>query len=425
MGKFSLPSFNWTGHVKRNFILNVWDGAIFAFAMNFVALNTVIPVYVKKIGGTNLAVGLIPVVWIIGFHFPQIFTANYVRRQASKKRIVMFTAMMQRLPWLILSLLSFLIIYKVDTNLGLLIFFGGFLLASLGGGMNLPAWFDLLTKITPTHIRGRLFAFRVTLGAVMGIFAGYAAKLILDNVKYPANFSLLFGAAFLIMMISYLFLVLLKEEKINTAAKPIHWKEFLKSLPNILKNEKNYRNYLIADVLMILAGMANAFYTVYAFEKFNLTSGYAGDFTIVMMAATVFTSLVFGLLADKYGHRINLFFGALFTVAACILALITQTLFLYYSVFIFSAMTIALIQVSRITIIAELSPAEETSTYVSLTNVITVPFVLSGIFAGWLADIYGYVPVFVLAGFFALLSAYWFLFVMKEPRFHQTTNVSG
>lgn len=424
MGKFSLPSYNWTGNVKRNFILNVFDGAIFALAMNFAALNTVIPVYVKKIGGTNLAVGLIPVIWTIGFHLPQIFTANYVRQQQSKKKVVMVTAFVQRLPWFILALLSYLVIVNVDTFLGLVIFFAGFLFAAFGGGMNLPAWFDLLTKITPTHIRGRLFAFRVTLGAVMGIFAGYAAKQILDNVQYPANFSLLFGIAFVIMMISYVFLASLKEEKVNTAAKAIHWKEFLKGLPQILKKEKNYRNYLIADVLMILAGMANAFYTVYAFEKFNLTSGYAGDFTIVMMAATVFASLFFGFLADKYGHRINLFFGALFTAIACVLAIVTQTLFLYYSVFVFSAMTLALIQVSRITIIAELSPQEETSTYVSLTNVITVPFVLSGIFAGWLADLFGYIPVFVLAGFFAVLSAYWFLCIMKEPRFHQSTNLS-
>jgi MFS family permease len=222
------------------------------------------------------------------------------------------------------------------------------------------------------------------------------------------------------MMISYLFLVLLKEEKVNIAAKAIHWKEFLKGLPSILKKERNYRNYLIADVLMILAGMANAFYTVYAFEKFELTSGYAGNFTIVMMAGTVFASMFFGFLADKYGHRLNLFFGALFTAITCLLALVTQTLFVYYTVFIFSAMTLALIQVSRITIIAELAPSEETSTYVSLTNMITVPFVLSGVFAGWLADYYGYVPVFILAGTFALLSAFWFIFMMKEPRFNQS-----
>lgn len=424
MGKLSLPSFNWTGHVKRNFILNVWDGAIFVFAMNFVAVNTVIPIYVKKIGGTNLAVGLIPVIWIIGFHLPQIFTANYVRKQSDKKKVVMVTALIQRIPWLFLALLSFYVIHEVNAELGLVVFFAGFLFAALGGGMNLPAWFDLFTKIIPTHFRGRLFAFRVTLGAVMGIVAGYAVKQILDNIQYPANFSLLFGIAFFVTMVSYFFLAMIKEEKQNVAAKAIHWKEFLMRLPQILKSEANYRNYLIADVLMILAGMANAFYTVYAFDKFDLTSGYAGDFTIVMMVASVFSSLLFGFLADQYGHRINLFFGALFTAIACVLALVAQSLILYFSVFVFSAMTLALVQISRLMIVAELAPPEERSTYVSLTNVITVPFVLSGIFAGWLADVFGYTPVFVLSGFFAALSAYWFLFIMKEPRFHQTTNLS-
>lgn len=422
MGKFSLPSYNWSGFVKRNFILNVFDGAIFAFAMNFVALNTIIPVYVKKIGGTNLAVGLIPVIWAIGFHLPQILTANYVRKRSNKKKIMMVTALAQRLPWLLLTLLSYFVINKVNTQLGLFIFFGGLFIAAIGGGMNLPAWFDLLTKITPTHIRGRLFAYRVTLGAAMGIFAGYSAKQILDFVDYPFNFSFLFGIAFVVMMISYLFLSFLKEEKINVISKAIHWKEFLFELPQILKNQTNYRNFLIADILMVLAGIANAFYTVYAFEKFNLTSGYAGDFTIVMMIATIFASMVFGYLSDQFGHRLNLFFGAIFTLIASLLAIFTQSLFLYYSVFIFSAMTIALIQVSRITIIAELSPKEETSTYVALTHIITVPFVLSGILAGWVADYFGYLPVFIVSGLFASFSAFWFFNFVKEPRFLSTSS---
>ena len=302
MGKFSLPSYNWSGHVKRNFILNVWDGAIFAFAMNFVALNTVIPVYVKKIGGTNLAIGLIPVIWAIGFHFPQIFTANYIRKRTEKKKIMMITALAQRLPWLLLGLLSFFVVDKVSSSYSVLIFFIGFLIAAIGGGMNLPAWFDLLTKITPTHIRGRLFALRVTFGAVMGIFAGFVSKQSLDKIEYPLNFTLLFSIAFIIMMISYVCLSLLKEEKINSSAKAINWKEFLMSLPNILRKQENYRNFLIADILMVLAGMANAFYTVFAFEKFNLTSGYAGDFTIVMMGATIFASMLFGYLSDKIGR---------------------------------------------------------------------------------------------------------------------------
>ena len=43
-----------------------FGGAIFSLAMSFVSLQTVLPVFVKKIGGSNVAVGLIPVLWASG-----------------------------------------------------------------------------------------------------------------------------------------------------------------------------------------------------------------------------------------------------------------------------------------------------------------------------------------------------------------------
>ena len=72
--------------VKRNFFLNVFDGAVFSFAMSFVSLQTVFPVLVKKVSGSDFAIGLVPVIWAAGFNFPQIFIANYVRKIGFKKR---------------------------------------------------------------------------------------------------------------------------------------------------------------------------------------------------------------------------------------------------------------------------------------------------------------------------------------------------
>jgi hypothetical protein len=47
--------------VRRNFVLNVCDGAFFIFGLSFASRTSVLPLFVKRIGGDNLAVGLIPV----------------------------------------------------------------------------------------------------------------------------------------------------------------------------------------------------------------------------------------------------------------------------------------------------------------------------------------------------------------------------
>jgi MFS family permease len=397
--------------------MNVLDGSFYAFGLAFISQSAVLPVLVTEIGGSAIAVGLIPVVWTIGFNFPQIFIAHYASGIKSKKALVMKTAIVQRLPWLLLSLAAFYVFDEVGIAISLILFFIGFAMAAVGGAFNLPGWFDLISKVTPVNLRGRLFAFRVAIGGIFGIIAGAGVKIILDNFSYPNGYGILFLTGFLIMMISYLFVCLIKEELINEPKRSdIRYKDFLLSLPTIFKKEKNYRNFLISDAFIMIAQMAPAFFTVHAFYKFNLTPGYVGVITIVMMTATIIGSFAFGYLADHLGHRINLFFEAVFMLAACAISLIAGTVEVYYFVFVFAALASSLMQISRLTIVAEFCVEEERPTYIALTNLLTVPFTFSGILGGVVANKFGYEPVFVISGIFALLSAIWISAMMTEPR---------
>jgi hypothetical protein len=86
--------------------------------------------------------------------------ANYVRRLPYKKPLLLITALAQRLPWLLLGIFT-MVFYKPDYPLvpgsG---FFYFFILAAVCGSINLPGWFDLVAKVTPVRLRGRLFASR-------------------------------------------------------------------------------------------------------------------------------------------------------------------------------------------------------------------------------------------------------------------------
>lgn len=409
-------------NVKRNFFLNVFDGSIFSFAMSFVSLQTVLPVFVKKISGSDIAVGMIPVIWLVGFNFPQIFISNHVRKLGYKKPWLLKTALVQRIPWLVLAFLTYFFIENVESNAALIIIFLGLAFAAFGGSINLPGWFDLISKITPVQLRGRLFAYRSVLGAAMGIFGGWIVSLILDSVDYPKNFSSLFLIAFLVMMISYTFLILLKEEKPNHPQNLMTYKEFIKRLSSILKEEKNFRNFIIADSLMMLALMSNAFLAVNAIEKFSLSDAYAGYFTIIMMLSMVSGSLYFGYLADKKGHKLNLIWSSVFTLLACVTALASPSVEIYFICFAASALTISLTQVSRLTIIAEICMEDDRPTYISLTNLITAPFVLSGLLGGWIATSFGYNAVFIIAGVFAAFAFIWLNYKVIEPRNFQLIN---
>jgi MFS family permease len=403
-------------NVKKNFFLNVFDGSVYSFAMIFVSLQTVLPVFIKKISGSDIAVGLIPVIWSVGFNFPQILVSNHVRKLGFKKPWMLNTALVQRIPWLVLAFLSYFLVDSLDSSTALIIIFLGLAFAAFGGSINLPGWFDLISKITPVQLRGRLFAYRSVLGAAMGIFGGWVVSIVLDSISYPENFSFLFLIAFVVMMLSYTFLTFLKEEHPNHPQSNFTYKQFLRRLSIIIKEERNFRNFIVADSMMMLALMSNAFLAVNAIEKFNLPDAYAGYFTIIMMLSMTFGSLYFGYLADKKGHKLNLIWSSVFTLTACIAALISPIVEVYFICFAASALTITLTQVSRLTIIAEICREDDRPTYISLTNLVTAPFVLSGLFGGWIASAFGYNAVFIIAGLFAAMAFVWLNLKVEEPR---------
>jgi MFS family permease len=218
------------------------------------------------------------------------------------------------------------------------------------------------------------------------------------------------------MMISYIFLLFIKEESPNPPKEQFNYSQFFKRLSTIIKSEKNYRNFLVFDSLLMLANMSHAFFTVYAFEKFYLSDGYAGTFTIVMMISIIIGSIYFGYVADKLGHKRNLIYASGFTAFACAAALLSPFVELYFIVFIGSALNLTLLQVSRLTIIAEICIEEDRPTYIALSNLVTAPFVLSGIFGGLLVKHFGYHTLFIIAGLFALASLIWLVYMVQEPR---------
>jgi len=411
--------------IRYNFVANAADGALFSFAMSFVSLTTVIPLLVKRIGGSNIAIGMIPVFWTIGFNFPQISIANYAHRFPFKKTLMIRTALLQRIPWLLLSFCCFFCIGRMSVQDNLLLFFICFFMAAVGGSLNLPGWFDLIAKVTPTVLRGRLFAVRMTLGALLGILGGWYVKHILDSVSYPNNFGILFLIAFFIMMVSYIFLLAIREEEPNYPSRERHYIEFIKQLPVILKTEHNYRRFLIADASLTAALMADAFYMVHVVNKYSLSEGWAGRFTMVMMGSLIAGNFCFGFLADKFGHRVNLIIAAFSTVGACLTTLFALNVTFYAIVFVGAAFTIGLIQVSRLSMIAEVCGEKDRPTYIALTNMVTSPFILSGILGGWVADQFGYKIVFILAGLFALFSGLWMILLVDEPRTKKFSVASG
>jgi MFS family permease len=404
------------GVLRQNLTANIVDGSMYAFGISFVSLQTVIPVMVKHISGSDFAVGLVPVLWTAGFNFPQIFIANHAQRFPFKMRLFLQTAFVQRLPWILLALLSFFMLGRLSPTAGTVSFFFLFTLAAVTGSLCFPIWFDLIAKLTPVNLRGRLFAARNLLGGVLGVLGGLVVQRVLAEIAYPMSYGVLFSLACLFLFVSYWALTSLSEEDASAVTEEVHIFEYYRSLPRILKAHKNYRNFLISDALLLAATMAGAYYAVHAIQKFSLSDSSAGFFTVMIMCSTIIGNMFFGYFADHYGHKVNLVLAGASTALSCFVALLAPDQGWYIIVFVGMAFQIGLSGISRLSIVAELCTEEERPTYVALTNLVTSPFILFGLVAGGIASRFGYDAVFLIAGLLAVASALWMAFRVEEPR---------
>jgi len=389
---------------------------MYAFGIAFVSIQTVVPVMVKRISGSDFAVGLVLMLWTAGFNFPQIFIANHAQRFPYKMRLFLQTAFLQRVPWLLLALLSFFMLGGLSPTAGTISFFFLFTLAAVTGSLCFPIWFDVITKLTPVDLRGRLFAARNLLGGLLGIPAGLVVERVLTEIAYPLSYGVLYTLAFLLTMVSYWSLTKLKEEAASPVAEEVHTLEYYRSLPRILREQKNFRNFLVADALLLAATMAFAFYSVHAIRRFSLSDSSAGLFTVAVMCSVIIGNMFFGTIADRYGHKVNLVLSASSTALSCFMALVSPNPLLYLLVFVGMAFQIGLSGISRLSIVAELCSEAERPTYVALTNLVTSPSILFGLVAGAIAARFGYDAVFFIAGLLAVASALWMAFRVEEPR---------
>ncbi|MBP2672927.1 MAG: arabinose efflux permease family protein [candidate division NC10 bacterium] len=170
---------------RKNFIVNVFEGALFITTAGLSSVQTVLPALVSRLGGGKLAVGAVALIAYMGVFLPQVVAARYASARPWKKPWTIGFGLTHRVGALLLAI-GVWVLGSRDTHAALIFFFVIFAINQTILGITTPAWFELVAKLTPVHRRGRLFGFRNALGgagaflipatAPFGFFTVYALE---------------------------------------------------------------------------------------------------------------------------------------------------------------------------------------------------------------------------------------------------------
>ena len=346
---------------------------------------------------------------------PQLFTANAVERLARKKPVVInlgfFT---ERLPmWLIVGAAM---TAAASPPLALTLFFIGYAWHGLGAGIIATAWQDMLARIFPVNRRGRFFGSVMFIGAGLGAIGASLSAWLLKTYPFPQNFVYCFAIAATGITVSWAFLALTREPVQAVQTPRRENRQYLAELRPLLQQDHNFRRFLVARLLLALSGMGAGFLTVSAIQRWGISDSTVGWYTAATLLGQTFGNLLFGLLADRYGHKLTLELSGAAALLSFGLAWLAPTPEWFFAVFVLQGVSNGGILVSGIMVVLEFSPPQRRPTYAGLANTLTGVVSAAAPLLGTLMAGIDYGLLFAMSTVVALVGVVLMRYRVQEPR---------
>jgi MFS family permease len=404
-------NYNW------NFLVNVLDGANFWFGMSFFSSTIILPLFVSHFTNNPMIIGLIPFLGWGGVYLPQLFVANWVERAPRKKFFpVTLGFFLERLPIFLLVPMTYFLA-RSQPILTVVLFFVLYTWHNTGAGVIIVGWQDLIAKIIPVEKRGRFFGITNFIGNGTGILGALAVPFVLEKFDFPLGFVYSFTVTAVFIFLSWVSLSLTREPAVHSSKPPVSQLDYLRSLPDIMRKDRNFRMYLLSQIIYSLSGMATGFLVVYTVQTWNLPDAKASGFIVSMQIGLALANLFFGFLADRKGHKLSLEICWLLSALSLILAIMAPSPLWFFPVFFLRGAVSAGTFISGISIIYEFTDAENRPTYIGLANTIPgIAVTLAPMIGGWLAGVMGYPWMFILSAIIGVISLGLLRFSVYEPR---------
>jgi MFS family permease len=401
-------------NLKHNILVNLLDGGFFGFAIGFATFSTVIPLFVSSLTSSATLIGLVPAIHSVGWQFPQLFTARRVSQQARYKPMVVWMTTQERLPFLGLALVAWFS-PQLGIQTSLILTFVLLIWQGLGGGFTATAWQSMIGKIIPSETRGTFFGAQSAAANLLASLSAILAGLILQRLAGPLDFSLNFLLCFLAMVVSWFFLSLTREPS-RAPTEEMQQIDFWKDLRLILRQDSNFRWFLVVRMLSQLAVMGYAFYTVYVVKYLGMSDLSVGILTSVLLATQIIANPIMGLLGDRWSHRRVMVVGIAASVFSALLAWRAPSASWFYPVMILAGISSVAIWTIGMAMIQQFGKEVQRPSYIGLGNTLIAPFtILAPFLGGWLAEKMGYPSTFLASAIFGLITVGILQWLVHDP----------
>ncbi len=401
--------------IKVVYFAYIWHGFFLGITMSMLDLNTVFPALVSELTSSKVIFGLL---YAIMLGAPLVFNlifSHYLRAQQYKKKFLLLGIYMRAFAFLGMALSTLLFALK-SPFIAVLSFFVWVFLFSISAGFAGIAYTDVIGKVLQSKQRPKLYATKQLFGSIASFAGGILITRLFKpgNLAFPNNYALSLFIGFVGLALASIGFYHIKEPaSSNVPKKGQRLSAYIRDVPRVLKEDTQFRRFILLENLTSFSVMILPFYMIYAKETFNLDQSYIGQYLLFQLTGTVLSNFVWGFIAgrtdSRFVVRICIFLGASIPVIAIVMAQTNPNL--YSIVFFLIGFIITGRRIGFEPYLLDIAPDEHRTEYLGIRGTLNIFIVILPILGGFLISQFGYTPVFILVTIVMIFSG----LLAKQP----------
>jgi len=398
-----------TSNIKRTFFAFIWHGAFLALTAAMLDLNTVFPSLINALTESKIILAtMITILLGTPLIFNVIFS-HFLRRAKSKKKFLLIGIYLRGLSFLGMAI--FVYFYAKDTpSITILSLFFFLFIYSISAGFAGISYSDLIAKtITDSKIRNKLFTYKQFLSSISGFLGGLIVTYIFtQNMLFPINYTINLIIGFAGLFIASIGFFFMKEPETEAVADSDEsLKTFFKKIPKILKNDNEFRRFIIVENLSSFGIMIMPFYIVFAREVLFIQDKYIGIFLLIQISGKIISTILWGLIGKKWDSRtvvtICIVIGGFIPILAILLSIYLPSLF--GIVFFLLGFTISGRQIGFSPYLLDIAPKDKRVEYLGIRGSMNIFIVVLPLLGAIIIESFGFIPTFILVSIILLSTA--------------------
>lgn len=398
---------------RVNAIVMVIEGAMFVISTSFLDSSTVIAVFTNLKTGSNFVAGIAGALVFLCPLIGTILMGNLIDRLPHPGRVMTIAGILSRLTFVPLF---FTLVFHASNAVQVFALIAGYGLFYFGDGFVSLIWTDILARTQPVRRRMVIHSIARVFGGAAGFFVAlFIRNTLASSLSVDTKFTAIFGGACVCLAINAVCLALIRDDPARCVVDPkkVSWRAYFSSFAPLWKKNAEARHTIVCKALYQLSLLTAPLNLLFCTQYGHVTQEAAAALVFMPISGLVVGGFLWAYLAKRFGYRplmlatqlIGCLCASLSLVCLFLAARGVSVLYPMGAVILLLSCNVGGAQGYNHHLISIVSQ-EDRAHYLVLLSILTAPFTLGSILAGFLADQIGYIAVYLLFAFIAATGLY-------------------